>query len=67
MIIYVVRIISFDKWNQPDYEDLFFSSKEKANEAMESYELPNKDVVTIQIHEVTLDTNESKMIYSQTF
>ena len=66
MEIYIVSIISFNKWDNFCKEDYYFSTKEKAEEFLEDYELPDIDVVTIEIHLVSLDTNCRKMIYSQT-
>lgn len=66
MDIFIVSVISFNTWNTVSKEDYYFSTKEKAEEFLEDYELPDMDVVTIEIHLVSLDTNVKKMIYSQT-
>ena len=66
MDIFIVSIISFNEWTTVSKEDFYFSTKEKAEEFLEDYELPDMDIVTLEIHLVSLDTNVRKMIYSQT-
>lgn len=66
MDIFIVSVISFNEWTTVSKEDYYFSTKEKAEEFLEDYELPDMDVVTLEIHLVSLDTNCRKMIYSQT-
>lgn len=66
MDIYIVSIISYNMWEECSQEDYYFSSRENAEKWIESHEFPNKDVVNIEIHLVSLDTNYRKMIYSQT-
>lgn len=66
MEVFIVSVIGFNTWTDFSKEDYYFSTKEKAEKFLEDYELPDLDVVNVEIHLVSLDTNVRKMIYSQT-